>query len=89
MLLKTLLLLLIVALAKSNTTLSTNLGFPFDLPKGFGPWIRPTVGTIWPHPQLQQSSSDFMVLRPTIFQFEVKQKFCFDAEILDFQDNSL
>lgn len=31
-----------------------SLRFPFDLPKGNGAWIRPTVGQIWPKPQLEQ-----------------------------------
>ncbi len=39
--------------AESNSQKS-NLRFPFDLPKGEGPWIRPSIGQIWPQPQLQQ-----------------------------------
>ena len=60
-----------------------NVRSPFNLPKGYGPWIRPTVGQIWPQPQLQQSNNKFMVLRPSNFLFQVcievrKQKVDFD-----------
>lgn len=70
MFLKTCFIILIAGWAESSTR-NSNLRFPFDLPKNYGPWIRPTVGKIWPHPQLQESSDNFMVLRPNSFQFQV------------------
>ena len=78
-------LLLIVGWAESNTQ-KTNLRFPFDLPKGYGPWIRPTVGQIWPQPQLQQSTNNFMVLRPSNFEFQV---ICVDGRKLKFKSKNL
>lgn len=53
-----------------------NLRFPFDLPKGNGAWIRPTVGQIWPKPQLEQSTDNFMVLRPSDFHFQITGNTC-------------
>ena len=46
-------------------------GYPFTLPKGAGPWVHPTSGQIWPKPQFQTSSPSFLILRPSLFQFEV------------------
>lgn len=65
-----LLLLLTVGWAESNSQ-KANPRFPFHLPKGSGPWIRPTVGQVWPQPQLQQPTKNFMILRPDHFQFQV------------------
>lgn len=69
-----LLFLLVFALttgwATSNSQLK-NVKFPFDLPKGSGPWTRPSVGEVWPKPQLQKSTSNFMILRPNTFKFQV------------------
>ena len=47
------------------------LKFPFDLPKAWGPWTRATVGQVWPQPQVINTLSDYMILRPHIFQFRV------------------
>ena len=54
-----------------SMALEKNLHFPFDLPKGSGPWIHSTVGQIWPQPQFQEPSNSFMILRPNTFQFQV------------------
>lgn len=63
-------LCLLFGCVASNSQMK-NVKFPFDLPKGNGPWIRPTVGQVWPQPQLQQPTSNFMILRPNEFKFEV------------------
>lgn len=63
-------LFLLFGCVASNSQMK-NIRFPFDLPKGNGPWIRPTVGQVWPQPQLQQPTSNFMILRPNEFKFEV------------------
>lgn len=65
-----LLLLITIGLVDSESG-KTNLRFPFDLPKGFGPWLHPTVGQVWPQPHLQESTNNFMVLRPNSFEFQV------------------
>ncbi|KAK2704849.1 beta-hexosaminidase subunit alpha-like [Artemia franciscana] len=54
--------------------------FPFNLPKGSGPWIRPTVGNPWPFPQQWKTSNEFLVIRPNLFQFKTLQSKC---ELLD------
>ena len=54
----------------SNSQLE-NVQFPFDLPKGIGPWMRPSVGEVWPKPQLQKSTDNIMILRPNHFKFQV------------------
>lgn len=64
-------ILLLTLMAGCAVALEKNLQFPFDLPKGYGPWVHPTAGQVWPQPQMQDTSNDFMVLRPNIFQFEV------------------
>lgn len=70
-----LLLDFLVGWAESNSQKS-NLRFPFDLPKGNGAWIRPSIGQIWPQPQLQQSTNNFMVLRPNDFKFQITGNTC-------------
>lgn len=64
-------LLLFIGWVTCNSQVK-NIKFPFDLPKGGGPWIRPTVGQVWPQPQLQQPTGNFMVLRPNTFKFQVE-----------------
>ena len=63
---------LLVLVAGLTAALEKNLKFPFDLPKGYGPWVHPTAGQVWPQPQLQNTSSNFMVLRPNVFKFQVR-----------------
>ncbi len=58
---------------KAANVSQAELTFPFDLPKGYGAWTRPTSGEVWPKPQLQKSFDSFMVLRPNFFQFQVSQ----------------
>ena len=61
----------LVLLAGWTAALEKNLQFPFDLPKGYGPWVHPTAGQVWPKPQMQDTSDNFMILRPSTFQFQV------------------
>ena len=65
------LVLPLVLAAGWTVALEKNLKFPFDLPKGYGPWVHPTAGQVWPQPQMQNNSNSFMVLRPNVFQFQV------------------
>ena len=43
---------------------------PFTIPD-YGRWLIPTVGDVWPKPQQQTFSSDYFILRPTLFNFKV------------------
>jgi hypothetical protein len=43
---------------------------PFTIPD-YGRWLVPTVGDVWPKPQQQTFSSDYFILRPTLFNFKV------------------
>jgi len=74
------LVLPLVLAAGWTVALEKNLKFPFDLPKGYGPWVHPTAGQVWPQPQMQNNSNSFMVLRPNVFQFQISGKSC---DILD------
>lgn len=71
-----LLLLLFSGSAECFSSNLTKLQFPFDLPKGLGPWIRPTSGKVWPEPQQIESTNNFFVLRPNAFRFQITGKSC-------------